>query len=142
LRFTLGYTQPSGTTLLSGGSLASDSTIYLNGGLMAGAGTIAAPVVNGAEIRPGASPGTITISGNYTQTTSGVLTVEIGGRTGGTEYDRLVVTGSATLDGVVNVTFISGFVPNVTDTFEVLRYGSRIGSFAAYNGLGFGGGRR
>ena len=70
------------------------------------------------------------------------MAIEIGGRTGGTEYDRLVVTGSATLDGAVNMTFISGFVPNVTDTFEILSYGSRIGSFAAYNGLGFGGGRR
>src|SRR5207249_4085549 len=65
--FTLGYTQNEGTTILSGGSLASDVAISINGGILTGSGTIGGSVVNASEIIPGASPGTITINGNYTQ---------------------------------------------------------------------------
>jgi len=38
----------------------------------------------------------------------------------GTEYDRLVVSGAATLAGVVDVILLPGFWPAKGDTFEVL----------------------
>ncbi len=44
---------------------------------------------------PGASPGTLTITGDYTQTSAGTLAIEIGGVTAGTQFDQLAVSGVA-----------------------------------------------
>ena len=98
----------AGRTLLNGVSLGG-STLTLNGGTLSGVGTINASVVNAAEISPGASPGTITVNGNYTQTSAGVMKIELGGAPPGTQFDQLNVTGTASLDGALNVSLINGF---------------------------------
>jgi hypothetical protein len=55
------------------------------------------------------SPGILTIVGDYTQTSGGVLVVEIGGLNPGTDFDQLNITGQATLDGTLTVNLINGF---------------------------------
>jgi outer membrane autotransporter protein len=90
-------------------------------------------IVNGAIVSPGSSPGTLTINGNYTQTAAGVLQMELGGLTPGSGFDRLVVNGHATLAGTLNVTLVNGFTPSVGDTFSLLSYTSRSGSFSTIN---------
>jgi hypothetical protein len=53
--------------------------------------------LNGGEIDPGGTgPGRLTITGNYTQTATGVLNIDLGGLTAGSQFDQLVVTGSVT----------------------------------------------
>ena len=64
LRFTLGYRQTSGTTILSGGALAANMPIFIDAGMLSGTGSITATVVNAGEIRPGVSPGILTINGD------------------------------------------------------------------------------
>jgi hypothetical protein len=98
-------------------------------------------VSNAALVSPGASPGQLTISGSYTQTSVGALNVEIGGLTAETEFDRLAISGSATLSGTLNVSLINGFLPNPGDSFQIMTFASRSGSFTTINGLGLGGGR-
>ncbi len=66
--------------------------------------------------RPGHPPqtrvaGLLSISGKYTQTATGSLNVELGGTTAGSQYDELVVSGTAMLGGTVNVSLINGFQP-------------------------------
>ena len=81
----------------------------LQGGSVAGNGTITASVTNsGGTLTPGTSPGSITIDGNYVQTDgtppSGEFSVEIGGLTPVTQYDQVTITGanhSATLAGTL-----------------------------------------
>ena len=85
---------------------------------------------DGGVISPGASAGTVgtlTIDGNYTQTSTGVLNIEVNGTTPGTQYDQLVVTGTATLAGRLNVS--AGFTPSVGNTFQFLQAGSITGDF-------------
>ena len=72
---------------------------------------------------------------------TGSLNIEIGGLTAGTQYDRLAISGSATLNGSLNISLIGGFVPNPGDTFQIMTFGSRSGSFTTTNGLDLGGGR-
>jgi len=134
MRFGSAFTQTAGETRLAGGSL-SGSTLTFSGGALVGTGTISASVVNGAVVRPGASPGTLAINGNYTQTASGELQMEIGGLIAGSEFDRLTVSGSASLNGALTVRMIDGFLPKVGNVFPILSYGSRSGAFATTNGL-------
>jgi len=139
--FNGGYTQSAGTTNLGGGSMSSPSVVNLNGGLLKGNGTITASVANNsATVAPGASPGLITILGNYSQGPSGVLNIELGGTTAGSQYDRLAVSGSATLAGAVNVTLIPPFVLSNGNVFDVVTYASRSGVFNPENLPPFPGG--
>jgi outer membrane autotransporter protein len=115
------------------------NTVFLNGGLLTGRGEIDASVVNAAELRPGDSPGTLTIFGNYTQTADGVLDIEIGGPAAG-QYDRLVINGTASLAGTLNVIILNGYRPDAGASFGVLTFHSHSGDFDAENGLDLGGG--
>jgi len=42
----------------------------------------------------------------------------------------------------MNIRLINSYVPNLGDTFDVLIYGSRIGSFTTITGLSIGGGKK
>ncbi len=133
--FTGAYTQTAGSTILAGGSIQCDSVMQIQGGVLTGSGTVAAAVSNAGRVRPGASPGVLSIGGNYTQTAAGSLDIEIGGTTLGTQYDRLDVAGTATLAGKLNVQFINGFAPAAGDAFPVLLYSGRTGTFSTVTGL-------
>ena len=97
-----------------------------NDGLICGTGTIDVRQISGTGLLnrgvacPGNSPGVLTILGNYTQTESGVLEIEIGGTTPGSEFDQLVVSGNADIDGTVLFKFIDGFAPTEGQLFSFL----------------------
>ncbi|HMP08166.1 MAG TPA: hypothetical protein PJ982_17595, partial [Lacipirellulaceae bacterium] len=115
--------------------VSNTGTLAFTGGLtntpsatIGGNGTIAASFTNSGRVAPGNSPGILTIQGNYTQSLSGELEIEVGGLTAGTQHDRLDVvadpnlpgSGVATLAGRLNVPLIGGFVPNVGDQITFL----------------------
>ena len=128
------YTQTAGTTILSTGTtLASTTMIDIQSGSLSGTGTVSANITNGGTVSPGASPGILTISGSYTQTTAGTLAIEIGGLNAGSQFDRLTVTGTAALNGALQVSLINGFVPSPADTLRIVNYGSNTGSFSTFN---------
>lgn len=103
----------SGVTLTSTNGLS-----VKGGGNLAGGGTIAGDVtVQGGNITPGTSAGTLTIDGDYTQKSTGVYSVELGGTTAGTEHDQIAITGEAALAGFLDVALIDGYRPDAgTDT--------------------------
>ncbi|MDI6803338.1 MAG: Ig-like domain-containing protein, partial [Bacteroidota bacterium] len=141
LYFGGGFRQTAGITVLGGGTIGSNSTIDIQGGMLSGSGIISAGVNNAGILSPGTSAGSIRITGNYTQSSSGMFHVEIGGRDT-TRYDRLKVTGTATLLGALDLNLIDGFRPIGIDTFQIMCYGSRSGNFDIINGLDIGGGFR
>ena len=59
--------------------------------------------------------------------------MELGGTTAGSEYDQLVVTGNANLAGTLDVSLLGEFHPSPGDSFTVLTYGSRTGTFTTVN---------
>ncbi|MGH3428045.1 MAG: DUF2341 domain-containing protein, partial [Mycobacteriales bacterium] len=82
----------------------------------------------------------ITNSGTYPQGSSGTLRTTLGGLTAGTGFGQLKVGGGATLAGTLAVNLASGYVPNVGDSFRVLTFGSRTGTFSTMTGFDLGGG--
>jgi fibronectin-binding autotransporter adhesin len=142
LNFSGVYAQTAGTTEVQAGATLQTGTLSLNGGSLVGNGTIAGTVANHAVVAPGASPGTLTINGDYVQASNGVLNIQVGGTTPGTEYDRLLVSGNVTLDGSLNVLPINSFVPAAGNAFQVLTFGGRPAytAFAFINGLAYGSG--
>ncbi|QSV64486.1 MAG: hypothetical protein HEQ26_18790 [Dolichospermum sp. DL01] len=123
LRFDGGYTQTAGTTNLSGGSLAFDySPLNLQGGNLTGIGTITGNVNNsGGQINPGNTIGTLTVAGDYSQTGTGTVNLELGSDT---SFDKLNITGAADVGGILKLNLTSGYTPTIGTKFTVLTYGS------------------
>ena len=135
------YTQSSGsTTVAGGGTLTSTTnTVAINGGTLSGSGTVNGNVTNAGNIIPGGvgAAGILTISGTYTQTSGGNLTIYLSGTTAGTSYGQLEVTGAASLGGHLNLDIFGGYVPNGGDAYQVLTSGADGGQFANVNPVGF-----
>jgi hypothetical protein len=138
------FAQVEGTINL-GGTLTLTGTgnlLDLEGGILNGSGTINASVVNAAVVNPGGdgSAGVLTINGSFTQTSSGVVSIDLGGTTAGTEYDQLIVHGAVSLDGTLRVQLINGYDPALNDAFQVMTWTSRSGDFANRSFPTLGGG--
>jgi len=100
---------------------AGGGTIDCQSGSCIGSGTVGGDLNNsGGTVAPGNSPGVLTIDGNYTQGGLATLALEIGGTVPGDEHDQLVVTGTASLDGTVDVSLINGFTLSGDLEFLVL----------------------
>jgi hypothetical protein len=129
------YSQTAGSIVLNGATINGGS-LGINWGSLSGSGTINASLTNGGQLIPGGAgvAATLTVNGNYTQTATGTLEIDIGGTTAGSQYDQLSVSGTATLGGTLNVATIGSFTPAFGNTFQVLTFGSSSGNFATYIG--------
>lgn len=118
---------PAGTKLQLG------SPMLLKAGTLRGGGTINGSVENtGGVVKPGASPGTLSLAGSYVQGSGGRLEIEVGG-TGAGQFDALAVGGSASLGGTLALIPTSGYVDSsaVGDSVSFLTYGgSLLGGFS------------
>ena len=129
-----------------GQSITVQSASFTNQGTVqnpGGALTIATTVTNSGIFAPGGagSASVINVTGNFTQTATGTLRVELGG-TAVTAFDRLIVTGTTTLAGTLNLALISSFTPAPAANFQFLTYASRTGTFSTIVGGDLGGGRQ
>ena len=109
--------------LLINGDFTADGLTVLRNALLGGAGTIFGNVFNNGTVSPGNSPGTLTIVGNYTQGSSGNLAMEIAGPN---NFDRLVVSGTASLAGTLTVTTVNGGTLSFGDKYQFLSAGGGI----------------
>ncbi|HEY9172517.1 MAG TPA: CARDB domain-containing protein, partial [Verrucomicrobiae bacterium] len=112
-------------------SLVSVGTLQLGpDGDLSGAGFLQGDVLNGGYVRAGSSAGRLTILGNYTQAVTGTFIAEVGGANAGTQYDQLVVSSNAVLGGTLDLRLIANYAPDLTNRFQILAGGSRLGQFA------------
>lgn len=88
-------------------------------------------VDNNGTIAPGNSPGCATITGNFTNAASGTLAIEVNGKTTPcTDYDKLTVTGTATIgSSTLTVAFGGGYTPTNGDKITFLQAASISGTF-------------
>ncbi|HET6882120.1 MAG TPA: DUF4214 domain-containing protein, partial [Pirellulales bacterium] len=138
-------TFPSGTSITANGA-----NITLDGSgaampalaLASNSGTLA--LTNGAGLStPGdfsnsgtlTLDGTLTVGGNFTQTSAGAINEQIAGTPSSGQFGQLVATGTVTLAGDFNLALVNGFTPAAGQSFPVLKYGSATGSFATITGL-------
>ncbi len=94
----------NGVTSVQGGSLEVNGTLpsavtVLPGAILLGTGTIAS-LNNSGRVAPGVGLGTLNVTGGFTQSSSGIMDIEIAS-TGVT--DLLNITGTASLSGFVQV---------------------------------------
>jgi hypothetical protein len=134
-----GGTLSASAVSIGGGRLSLDGgtvNAFVNissGATLAGAGSVFGSLTNGGTVAigNGAPNSTLSVSGSFTQSGTGVLAITIGGLLTG-QFDRLNVTGGVTLDGVVDVTLFGTFTPNQGNLFDFLHFdGGRTGDFAA-----------
>jgi hypothetical protein len=119
------YAQSGGVTLVDG-RLNNTGAYNLTSGTLKGTGTVSGGVDNtGGMVAPGDPPGTLDITGNYTQGTGGTLDIGLGG-TAASQFDVLAASGSANLAGTLDVTLLNGFTPMTGETFTILTAGSGV----------------
>jgi hypothetical protein len=122
----------TGTTFSTGGNNLTNAA----GSSLRGTGTLnvgTATFTNGGTVAPGASPGTLLIVGNFTQSPAGTLDVELGGLTRGVTYDLFDVTGTANLAGTLRVTNVNGFLPTNGNVFDVMNFANSTGNFSTFD---------
>ena len=110
----------AGTLQVEGGGLVTADTVTVHpGGLLTGGGGfVEANVINYGDVSPGASPGVLTIDGDFTLMGSGRLRLEVDGPDAGTEYDQLVVTGDLDLSaGLIELDFSGFATPTLGSTY-------------------------
>ncbi|MBL8758590.1 MAG: hypothetical protein JNK35_09190 [Phycisphaerae bacterium] len=134
--------RPAGAFIQTGGMVLADGEIQVNsedyrlqGGTLGGSGLVDSSVVNsGGTLSPGASAGTLTIEGNYTQQSGGRFHFEVGSTMDPALNDTLnVISGSATLGGTIRIDRLNGFVPPLGQGFTIVATApnQRFGTFAA-----------
>jgi len=131
------YTQTAGTTNLDGTLAGGNATV--TGGLFQGAGTVSKNLTIGGSgttptlnVGDAGKAGLLSITGTYTQLSTGTMTGLVNGTTAGSGFSQLKVTGTAALAGTINFTVAAGFQGSLTlgETFTVLTASSVTGTFS------------
>jgi hypothetical protein len=120
---------------VSGGPLTNEP-----GGVIGGTGTLnvtATTFTNDGDVRPGDPTGLLYVSGAYNQSATGVLEIELGGYEAGVDADQLEVGQAATLAGTLRIALVDGFRPATGDSFTIMTYASRSGTFDPVELIGF-----
>ncbi len=123
---TPGFESPGRVLVMGGGILQADGVVDasavegFSGALVAGTGSLTGELLNsGGTVRPGGgSGGTLSVGGDYVQDTDGTLAIDIAGAGLG-QYSVLSVAGTATLDGLLEIS-LGGFTPANNSNFTVL----------------------
>ena len=106
------------------------------GGLCQGTGTFQGALFrnNLGFVSPGNSPGCLSFASGFTNQSNGGIQVEVNGKNNAcVEFDRINVTGTATISGQLNVTFGGTYTPVVNDKITILKSSSLSGVFSGHN---------
>jgi RHS repeat-associated protein len=76
----------------------------------------------------------VIVDGNYSQSATGALEVEVGGPSSSGQFGRLNASGKATLNGALNIN-LTGLGIVKGDSFPIMGFSSRQGTFATITGL-------
>lgn len=122
------------------GTIGGSGTLTIaNGSILAAVGSFIVNVNNSGRFRPGDTLGVVDITGNYTQTATGRVEIEIAGFGAGAAFDKVHVSGVATLAGTLDAQIAPGSC--VEGSYPFMTYASVVGDFATKLGLNPGGGR-
>jgi uncharacterized protein with beta-barrel porin domain len=122
------------SALSSGGS--GTTTTIAPGTLNGGLGSIGGNVANNGTFSPGTNApgmgvGSLNVAGNYVQSSTGLLLIQIASAT---SFDQLTVNGTATLAGTLQVDVVGGFNPLGLSYPIVVATGGITGAFSTFTG--------
>lgn len=133
----------AGASTRVNGTLTASTGIDLLGGIISGSGKVDGDLFNSSELLPGDTLGSLTVTGDYSQDSTGILDIGIGCFLLCDDYDLLDIWGTADLGGILKVSVFGGFAPSLGDTFDILLASSLNGStfdllnFAIFSGKTF-----
>jgi autotransporter-associated beta strand protein len=133
----------AGPTTINGGTLQVDGVVPNSsafnanvGGTLSGTGTVTAIVLNGGKLAPGAGgAGKLNAASLSSSSTASVAAFELGGTVRGTDYDALDLTGSAALQGDINLAVINSYNPAYLASHQLIVASSVSGIFTTVSGL-------
>jgi hypothetical protein len=128
---------------LSDGTLTTGTLVLGDGARLEGIGTLTVNLTNGGLLAAGVqgkTTGAINVSGNYVQTQDGTSNVVIDGTAAGAQFDQLVVGGTATLGGTLDLAPLGTFKPATSDRFPIVIFTSSSGKFTTVIGTDAGNG--
>jgi hypothetical protein len=132
----IGYNNQYGgntnVSVINNGTISADvsgKVIRVGGASFTNNGTVEAKV--GGEIN---------INSAFANVLGGALRTEISG-TGASQFGRITATGAVTLAGTLDIRLVGGFIPQVGNTFQIMTFGSRTGTFDTVLGTDAGNGR-
>jgi Leucine-rich repeat (LRR) protein len=121
-------TVSSNANLTNNGTLSVNNGTGENGGTYTGKGTFKNGLFNNTgTVALGSSTGCATFSNGFT--TSGTLNMKINGAIPCSQFDQLIVTGAATVDGALSINL--GFTPTSGQKFQIISATSYIGNFSS-----------
>jgi len=127
-----GSTTVNQGSLIVNGSIASPNTFVQPSGLLGGTGMIGGNLINGGVVSPGDAPGTLTVNGNFTQSSAGTLFIGIGGYSSG----LLSIGGKASLGGALQLAVADNSLLNVGEKITILSAAGGVsGSFSTVQEL-------
>ena len=135
------YTQSGGATTVDG-TLTAPTGLLLQKGSLAGKGTVAASVTSHASVTAGdasTKPAILTITGSFSQQSTGVLNISVGGTTSG-KFGALSVSNGVSLGGTLSIKLINGFLPAIGSSFTIVAGSAVSGQFATLKGTSINGG--
>jgi T5SS/PEP-CTERM-associated repeat protein len=116
------------TLHVSNGALVSTTTMAVGAlGEVFYSGSLTGSISNSGVVHPGNSIGTLTISGNFNQFSTGTLEIEIASNS---SYDQLNLSSTANFNGLLKVVLLDNFAPQFGDAFDILDFAFRFGTFA------------
>lgn len=122
----VGSTVGDGKLVVAGGTTLFAPVVAVGSqGELSGAGEIIGNVLNDGLVSPGASPGTLDISGNFAQNSGGILNMEIASAT---TYDRLLIGGALMAGGILDIDLLD-YTPAAGDSFNLFDFASSMGAF-------------
>jgi hypothetical protein len=110
--------------------------LTLQAGTLVGSGTLVAAVISDASITAGDSttkPAKLTVTGSYTQNSTGTLNISIEGTAAG-KFGELAVSNGVSLGGTLSIKLVNGFVPTVGENFTILTGSVVSGKFHTVKG--------
>jgi len=108
-----------------------NGTLHVSGGGILG---VLGSWTNNGIVRLGRGPA-LQSNADYTQASTGKLLAEIGS-SGGDGHGKTIVTGTATLGGLLRLEFGDSFVLAAGPSFAALEYANRIGTFDSIEATG------
>ncbi len=124
-------------TTATNGQIIQGTQLVLNAArVLSGHVTLATPIFfNFGVTEPGTETGegvsSMSFTGNYQQSAGGTLNLDV---SGASQFDRLIIVGSASLNGTLNVTLDPAFQPADGTEFFILQHSAgRTGVFATAN---------
>jgi outer membrane autotransporter protein len=123
-----GATSVNAGTLSVNGSISNSAVTVNNGGVLGGSGTVGSTTIaSGGVLAPGNSIGTLTVNGNLSFAAGSIYRVEVDAAGAN---DRINATGTAALNGTVDVQAGAGTYQASTQYTILNAAGGRTGNFA------------